>query len=217
MGPPLGHRERKKQRTREAILAAALARFDERGFHATTIPEIAEAAGVSPRTVSSYFPAKEDLVFPETEETFERLASRLADREPGETAVDALRAWIADEAPRWDAADAQARIQRRIVASEETLQAHEQHHKARAQRMVAAAIADDLGASIDDLEPQMAAAATFAVLEVLGRDVEEREARVGDVACIAEGTVDAVALLDRALIFVAAGVRALQDDPPGMG
>ncbi|MGE4426113.1 MAG: TetR/AcrR family transcriptional regulator [Solirubrobacteraceae bacterium] len=210
----MNHRERKKLQTRETILAAALGLFDRQGFHATTIPEIAAAAGVSPRTVSSYFPAKEDLVFPDTEETFGRLAARLDERVAGETAADALRAWIAAESPGWEGHDDEGRVRRRIVAADEMLFAYEQHHKARAQQVVASAIADDLGASVDDLEPQMAAAATFAVLEVLGRVEHDHDA---DECLGGRSRVDAVALLDRALIFVAAGIRALQDAPPVRG
>ncbi|WP_037861348.1 TetR/AcrR family transcriptional regulator [Streptomyces sp. NRRL S-340] len=60
--PPLGLRERKKIRTREAIRAATYALVREQGYDATTIEQIAERAEVSPSTVCRYFPAKEDIV-----------------------------------------------------------------------------------------------------------------------------------------------------------
>jgi AcrR family transcriptional regulator len=82
MAMPLGLRERKKQRTRETIARAALALFDAQGFRATTIAEIAEAADVAPRTVSAYFPAKEDLVFPDQDEICASLERRLTERRP---------------------------------------------------------------------------------------------------------------------------------------
>jgi hypothetical protein len=47
MNAELGLRERKKQRTRETIARSARELFAERGYHDTTLPEIAEAADVS--------------------------------------------------------------------------------------------------------------------------------------------------------------------------
>ena len=46
MTPQPGLRERKKQQTREAIERAANELFLERGYQATTLPDIAEAADV---------------------------------------------------------------------------------------------------------------------------------------------------------------------------
>ncbi|WP_020667691.1 TetR family transcriptional regulator [Amycolatopsis nigrescens] len=57
-----GLRERKKARTREAILREAFRLFRERGYTATTVEQIAEAAEISHATFFRYFPAKEDLI-----------------------------------------------------------------------------------------------------------------------------------------------------------
>lgn len=59
---PLGLRELKKQMTREAIAAAALKLTLDKGLSDVTIDEIAREAFVSPRTVSNYFPSKEEAV-----------------------------------------------------------------------------------------------------------------------------------------------------------
>ncbi|RDI42486.1 TetR/AcrR family transcriptional regulator [Nocardia mexicana] len=55
-------RERKKRRTREAILEAAFALFEESGFDGASVAEIAAAAEISKPTLFAYFPTKEDLV-----------------------------------------------------------------------------------------------------------------------------------------------------------
>jgi AcrR family transcriptional regulator len=57
MVPPLDPESR-----REAILAAALELFDERGFHGTAVPAIAERAGVGAGTLYRNFASKEELV-----------------------------------------------------------------------------------------------------------------------------------------------------------
>jgi AcrR family transcriptional regulator len=58
-----GLRERKKLKTRAAIQREAMHLFLERGFDATTIEDIAEAAEISPSTFFNYFPSKEEVVF----------------------------------------------------------------------------------------------------------------------------------------------------------
>ncbi|HUH72026.1 MAG TPA: TetR family transcriptional regulator [Mycobacterium sp.] len=59
---PLGLRERKKMKTRQAIRREAIRLIDENGYSATTVEQIAEAAEVSPSTFFRYFPSKESLL-----------------------------------------------------------------------------------------------------------------------------------------------------------
>src|SRR5207247_11153805 len=94
MDRPPGLRERKKQRTRETIARVAHELFVERGYHATTLPDIAEAADVSTRTIFAYFPSKEDILFSDFVLMKQALAQALAERPEGEEALVTVREFM---------------------------------------------------------------------------------------------------------------------------
>jgi AcrR family transcriptional regulator len=54
---------RPKAASKQAIMDAAIAVFRERGYEGTTIPAIAERAGIAQGTLYNYFPSKEKLLF----------------------------------------------------------------------------------------------------------------------------------------------------------
>src|SRR2546427_7812995 len=58
----LGRRERRAEETRERLFRAALRLFEERGFSATTVEDITEAADVGKGTFFNYFPSKEHII-----------------------------------------------------------------------------------------------------------------------------------------------------------
>ncbi|MDI5961685.1 TetR family transcriptional regulator [Streptomyces sp. SL13] len=56
-----------KPAMRDALVEAAFQLFAERGFDGTTVDDIVGLAGVGRRSFFRYFPAKEDVVFPDHE------------------------------------------------------------------------------------------------------------------------------------------------------
>jgi AcrR family transcriptional regulator len=84
-------RERKKARTREAIIDAALDLFERNGYDNTTVEDIAAAAEVSPRTFFRYFESKLDLIMTRADSASDDLGPLLAGRPAGESLLEALR------------------------------------------------------------------------------------------------------------------------------
>lgn len=78
--------------TQARIRQVANLLFDERGFDAVTVAEVAREAGVSSVTVFKHFPRKEDLYLDRQQDAAELLINAVRGRAPGTGVVAALRA-----------------------------------------------------------------------------------------------------------------------------
>jgi AcrR family transcriptional regulator len=89
-------RARKKAATKQSIQEQALRLFAEKGYDATTVDEIAAAAGVSHMTFFRYFPRKEAVVeYDEYDPLLEELLAARPPQEPPLTALhNAIRAGL---------------------------------------------------------------------------------------------------------------------------
>jgi TetR/AcrR family transcriptional regulator, regulator of mycofactocin system len=201
---PEGLRERKKQRTREQIVEAAMGLFAERGYQATTIADIAAAADVAPRTFFSYFPSKEAVVFHNVERDLDGLASTLRDRLPDETAFDALRRWIDGMFDSWMAEDDEAHLRKRLCREDEGLANFQGGVMARMQELLLEAVAKDLDEPQDSLRPRLVTAAAMAALSSLEGSIDEKDRG-------ARAKAKDLAVLDEAMLFLRGGIGALQD------
>jgi AcrR family transcriptional regulator len=83
-------RERKRERTRQAIVDAAVDLFERHGYEGTTIADIAAAAEIGTRTFFSYFASKEELLFPESDARVAAAIAAIAARKPGDRPADLL-------------------------------------------------------------------------------------------------------------------------------
>jgi AcrR family transcriptional regulator len=81
-------RQRKKEKARLAIQAAALTLFEQQGFDNTTVEQIAALAEVSPSTVYRYFTTKDETVFWDPWDPL--IVAALKRRPPGEQPIDSL-------------------------------------------------------------------------------------------------------------------------------
>jgi AcrR family transcriptional regulator len=88
-------RQRKRARTRQALIDAAVELFERHGYDKTTIADIAAAVDISPRTFFGYFASKEDLLFTDpdarVQTTLRAIQQRAPDEGPVEVLLKALR------------------------------------------------------------------------------------------------------------------------------
>lgn len=83
-------RERKRERTRQALIDAAAELFERQGYDETTVAQIAAAAEIGTRTFFGYFAGKEDILFPDSDARARATVAAIAGRDPAEGPVDVL-------------------------------------------------------------------------------------------------------------------------------
>ncbi|GGF48417.1 TetR family transcriptional regulator [Marmoricola endophyticus] len=101
-------RQRRRRQSEGEIRDAAMELFARQGYAATTIAQIADAAGVSPRTFFRYFRCKEDVVVDSPVGYGADLAHALAERPPGEPVWEATAAALRMRTRRWQERPADA-------------------------------------------------------------------------------------------------------------
>jgi AcrR family transcriptional regulator len=188
--PQAGLRERSKARRRAAIIRAAYELFADRGYDATTIADIAEAAEVSPRTVAMYFPAKQDIALSRFSDGVASLTDAIRDRRPGETVHDAFGGWLLTSQTEPEERELY-KLARRMFAANPDLGALRTARMAAAVREGAAMIATDTGSTPDAISPRLAAAAAAAIaMEIVDTEpgTEREEAVAAAMRFLAAGT-----------------------------
>jgi AcrR family transcriptional regulator len=83
-------RDRKRERTRQAIVDAATDLFEHRGYDETTVADIAAAAEIGTRTFFSYFASKEEVLFPASDARVRAAVDAIAARKPEDRPADVL-------------------------------------------------------------------------------------------------------------------------------
>lgn len=73
-------RERRRERTRTALLDAATHVFARRGFHGASLDQIAETAGFTRGAIYKHFDGKEDLLFAAYDRVNDRMLEAFADQ-----------------------------------------------------------------------------------------------------------------------------------------
>jgi AcrR family transcriptional regulator len=160
-----GLQARKRDLVRDALAAAAQARFLAGGFERTTVEQIARAAGVSRRTFFRYFESKDDVLAQQAEQTSERLHAELAARPAGEAPLAAIRNALV---PTLEASLRNAEMVRctiRLLRETNGLRQVVMARNSRLEERVAALMTRRLKAKASDTTPMLLAFLTRALLD----------------------------------------------------
>ncbi|QEV22545.1 TetR family transcriptional regulator [Streptomyces alboniger] len=121
-------RERKKLRTRQALVDTALELFTERGFDGVTLDALCDAVEVSKRTFFRTFSSKEDVAMAPTQDLWGAFLEELESCEPapGQPLFDVLRDALLAALGRMPAEGWAHRVllSRRLAARTPSMDAH---------------------------------------------------------------------------------------------
>jgi AcrR family transcriptional regulator len=164
MAGQAGLRERKRRRTRQALISAAMRLFEEKGYDETTVAQIAAAAEVSTKTFFNYFASKDEVLFPYLSGRIDRAVSIIEQVLAGEDMADvlirAMEQMLAD-AVRDELAGGLAWARLPLLMSVPAVQAAILHRYFLAERQLAEALRR---AYPDTLDPPAAAAVVGALM-----------------------------------------------------
>lgn len=205
--PSLNLRERKALRTQRAIIKATAELTIEDGYAAATILRIAERADVAPRTVSRWFPVKDEILFGRTAELIERARQHL-ERSDGDTAKR-LRMWLDVEieaAGRVETDYELERLKLRAADDDPEMRARSIQHLDKIRDLVADSIARDLGTDPAALPAQVLAGAVMEMLMGL-RHIAFSDSEPSGLDHHRDQIIDE---LDRFFAFLGVGIEMLR-------
>jgi mycofactocin system transcriptional regulator len=142
--------------TRDDIERVAMRLFTSHGFDATTVDDIAAAAGIGRRTFFRYFGSKNDVVWGRFDEGLAQLRASLATAPTDRRLTDVLRdAIVAFNALPPDQVPVH-RQRMALILGVDSLQAHSTLMYAEWRQVVAEFVAGRTGERPDDLLPRLA-------------------------------------------------------------
>lgn len=153
-------REQRRLETQRAIQTHAVRLFAERGYDATTVADVAEAAGVSAMTVYRHFPTKEDLVL--ADQHAADVAERIAASPPELPLVRRIGGALIDGAAALTHDDLLARL--KLMISTPALRAKHLDNNYVLQQAIVGALGYDASEPDKLFQAEAAASACLAAL-----------------------------------------------------
>jgi len=142
----LSLQERKQQLVRGELASAAWRLFGKKGYEATTVTEIAAAAGVSRRTFFRYYASKEEVLTETTDEIAEAMLEAMAQRPRAEPPLVAIQRALVPVLESQLALTDRSRTIIRLLRESRTLRRAMLERHALMEERLAIQLADRLGA-----------------------------------------------------------------------
>jgi AcrR family transcriptional regulator len=173
--PEAGLRERKKRRTRQALIDAALRLYREHGFEGVTVARIASEADVAPRTFFGYFESKEDVFLGRGDDRIEQLVRAIRERDRNQAILTAVRPVLlpSRRTERKGANPESGNPELSDLLRHPAVAARLRERWNRWEDRLAEAIAEDVGAGPHDPEPRVVAAALTGAIRVAASAAQE--------------------------------------------
>ncbi|WP_298158291.1 TetR/AcrR family transcriptional regulator [Brevundimonas sp.] len=159
-----GLRERKRADTQARVHIAAMDLFGRKGFESTTLDDIANAAGVSRRSLFHYFASKEDIVLSTKAGLGDLIEAAVARRPAEEPLLEMAEHALTDMAADFQGPGPRALA--RLIHDTPALRAGDQAKYEALERRLAQAMAARKGLSPDDLQARVVATTAIGVLRM---------------------------------------------------
>ena len=183
--------------SRRAVTRTALELFAERGFEETTVDDIADALGVSRRTLFRYFASKNDMAWGDFDWVLTRLRRCLEATGADEPLHEALGRAVVESNRYEDDQLPELRIRMRLITGVPALQAHSALRYAEWRAVIAEFVAYRLGCGVGDLVPQTVAHAALGT------------SMAAFLVWVDDPSSDLVETLEEAYALLGSGLRAL--------
>lgn len=187
---PEGLRDRTRRAVRAELAEVAVDLFARQGFEATTVDEIARAAGLTKRSFFRYFPTKEDVVFEGIDVTGERVVADLEARPAGEDPWKSLHHVLRDWQEEIHRSE-RAATALRLIEANPALGGRLHQRRAEWRQQVSRALQARPGAGIDAYTADLLTNAAAAVLDAVAGEWLR-----------SDGAADRSALLERGFALV---------------
>jgi len=142
----MNQRDAQRLQTRRLLAEHAVRLFRDRGFDETRVDDIAEAAGVNPRTFFLHFATKSAAAFPDHHERVAAFAHRLgsagAQPNPLQHLCCVLSTWLTDDSPT-------RRIRYQLLATIDALRDEDERGDRDYQAVMVAYLTDAWGDTVE--------------------------------------------------------------------